>query len=185
MPVFDPFCTQIWKIRTICMILLAAKCSKCLIMFCNVWLALYSSNCGGKMQFIVCHGVAKTKAIGPVTIASPSLHVDKQMERVFRFVSGHLWHCQLVAQKTACPIFQIHPFTHPLSGRISPADPSVNHPRHPGECLCKHNRCSSWVSHYSTWQTPTGPLSYAHTENKRSYDSFKQKKQGSCSKLVQ
>lgn len=38
----------------------------------------------------LCHGVAKTKVIGLVTIVSPSLHVDKQMESVLRFVSGHL-----------------------------------------------------------------------------------------------
>lgn len=56
---------------------------------------------------------------------------------------------------------------------VSSQSPSVNLPRCPGECLCKHNRCSSWVSHYSTWHTA---FSNAHTDNKWSYGSFKQKR---------
>ena len=82
---------------------------------------------------------------------------------------------------------KFHPFTHLLSGSISPADPSVNLPSCPGECLCKHNRCSSWISHYSTWHTPADhPLLQMPTQrNKWSYDSVKQRRRGSCSNLVQ
>lgn len=99
------------------------------------------------------------------------LRADKQTDggRVLISISRRLQLCRLVRSKKNHTSTLVN-FTRSLIYCLEASalrTLSVNLPPScPGECLCKHNRCSSWVSHYSnvTHSCRTPPPPNAHTE---------------------